>query len=408
MNKKPINRRGFLKAGAMGIAGGHILGGCSAPNAKKTDPALPAPEELKGNAPETSMDDAPRVRKYNTLGNTGLKVSDISLGGAREPSVLHYALDRGINLYDTAEQYFSGQHEADLGRAFKQVRDKVVIITKHTHGLTGKITRQNIIERFDASLKRMDTDYVDIAMLHHVADPEVFKNEELLDAYETLKKAGKFRFLGFSTHDADKVCDAGFDSGLFSVVLMIYNSIQYPQRSRLITKAREKGIGVIAMKTMMGRQQDRIVRLVNEKTTFSQAAMKWALTDPGVTSVVISMRTFEHIEEYLQASGRTLTPEDEAVIEKYVTAVDHEYCRIGCTACAESCPKRLPINDIMRFGMYFENYGDEKKALLEYAALEKKQRADACDSCAGVCETACPHRLSIRERLMRYDRLLRI
>ncbi|MFH2000507.1 MAG: aldo/keto reductase [Planctomycetota bacterium] len=397
MTRNKMNRRGFLKAGAMGLAGAPFLSGCSAPNTPDSTTAAPKPvkEEV-------------RVRKYNVLGKTGLNVSDISLGGAREPSVLHYALDKGINLYDTAEQYFQGEHEADLGRAFKHVRDKVFIITKHTHGLTGKITRQNIIDRFDASLRRMESDYVDIAMLHHVADPEIFQNEEILSAYETLKKAGKFRFLGFSTHDADRVCDAAYASGLFSVMLLIYNSIQFPNRSELITRAKEHGIGVLAMKTMMGRQQDRIVGLVNDRTTFSQAAMKWALTDPGVTSVCISMRTFEHIEEYLQASGKTLTPEDEAVLGKYVAAVDHEYCRIGCTACLESCPQKIAIHDIMRFGMYYENYGDEKKALLEYAALEKKRRADACSDCTGLCESACPHSLSIRERLMRYDSLLRI
>jgi predicted aldo/keto reductase-like oxidoreductase len=284
----------------------------------------------------------------------------------------------------------------------------VIVITKHLHGFTHEISRKDVIERFDASLQRMDFDYVDIAMLHHLADPKVLENEELLGAYEELKKAGKFRFLGFSTHDADVVCEAAIESGLFSVMLLIYNSVQYPQRSEIITKAGKHGIGVLAMKTMAGRQQDRIKELVSERTRFSQAAIKWALTDKSVTSVLISMRTFEHIEEYLGASGGVLTQQEKEVLEKYAAAVDSEYCRIGCTACLESCPERVAIPDIMRFGMYYENYGDEKKAMEEYAAVDESKRAGSCSACLGLCETACPHRLSIRDRLVRYDRLLRI
>jgi predicted aldo/keto reductase-like oxidoreductase len=402
MKAEDINRRRFLKAGALGLAAAPMLGSAAA--ARESDDAAGDP----GGDASADAAGEPRVRKFNVLGNTGLKVSDISLGGAREPSVLRYALDCGINLYDTAEQYFQGQHEADIGRAFKEVRDKVVVITKHLHGFTHRISKQDVIDRFDASLQRMGFDYIDVAMLHHLADPEVLANEELLGAYEELKKAGKFRYFGFSTHDADVVCEKAIESGLFSVMLLIYNSVQYPKRSEIITKAKENGIGVLAMKTMAGRQQDRIKELVNERTRFSQAAIKWALTDKGVTSVLITMRTFEHIEEYLQASGGTLTPAEVEVLEKYAAAVDSEYCRIGCTACLESCPSRVAIPDIMRFGMYYENYGEERKAIEEYAAIDESRKAHPCSGCAGHCETACPHRLAIRDRLVRYDGMLRI
>jgi predicted aldo/keto reductase-like oxidoreductase len=399
MKKTDINRRRLLKAGALGFACAPFLGGCASNPKKANEPpvAHPGPEE----------EDA-HIRKHNILGRTGLKVSDISLGGATETPVLRYALDRGVNLYDTGEQYGQGQHERDLGQAFKGVRDQVIVITKHLHGFTRKITKKDFIDRFDASLQRLGSDYVDIAMIHHLADTSVLKNDDLLSGYEELKKAGKYRFFGFSTHDLEVVYEDAFASGLFDVMLMIYNSVQYPKRSEIITRAKELGIGVIAMKTMMGRQQDRIKELVNDRTTFSQAAMKWALTDQGVSSVLISMRTFEHIDEYLLASGKTLTPKDEEVLAKYVAAVDSEYCRIGCTACLENCPGRVAIGDIMRFGMYYENYGEEKKAVQEYAMLDSRQRAHPCLSCTGHCESACPHGLSIRERLVRYDDLLRV
>ena len=260
--KDSMNRRRFLKAGALSITGAPLLAGCaSSPKDGKcpssetisdptpeTDPAKTSP----GISSATESSESPRILKFNPLGDTGLMVSDISLGGAREASVLRYALDRGVNLYDTAEQYFSGQHEADIGRAFRDVRDRVIVVTKHLHGMTHRITKKDVIDRFDASLKRMGFDYIDVAMIHHLDDPKTLENEELLDAYDALKRAGKYRFLGFSTHKAEDICPAAFDSGLFEVMLLIYNSVQYPDRSEMITRARELGIGVMAMKTMAG------------------------------------------------------------------------------------------------------------------------------------------------------------
>jgi predicted aldo/keto reductase-like oxidoreductase len=390
MKNDEMNRRRFLKAGVIGLAGSSLLTGCAA--GRREPEAGPSPE--------------PGVRKYNVLGRTGLMVSDVSLGGACEKPVLRYALDRGINLYDTAEQYHGGEHEAYIGEAFRDVRGRVIVVDKHVHGLAAEISRQDVITRFDDSLSRMGFDYIDIAMLHHVADPAMFEHEELLGAYETLKREGKFRFFGFSTHDAEAVIPAAVKSGIVDVMLVIYNSIQYPKRSELIGQAHEAGIGVMAMKTMAGRQQDRIVSLVNEKTTFSQAAIKWALTDDSIDSVCISMRTFEHVDQYLGASGQVLTAEDEATLARYEAAVDHQYCRIGCTTCEASCPESVAVSDIMRFGMYYENYGEQREAMREYASLSPCRRADGCRACAGPCEPACPHGLEIRKRMMHYHSLL--
>ena len=401
---KHVNRRRFLAAGAAGLMGAHAV-------THAADQEQEKPITGKDDLDDLDLDfldeEQPKIRKYNVLGKTGLKVSDISLGSAREASVFHYALDRGINFFDTAEVYYQGRHETDLGKALRPVRDKVVVTTKHFHGNPKKITKKKVIEKFDKSLKRLGFDHVDIAMLHCVDKPELFACEELLAAYEELKKAGKYRHLGFSTHEAEKICPVAFATGLFEVMMVIYNSVQYPERSRMIDEARKKGIGVIAMKTMMGREQDRIAELVNERNTFSQAAIKWALTDPGVQNVVISMRTFEHVDEYLKASGGKLTDADQEVLKKYVKAVDDRYCRIGCGTCAAACPHRVAVNDVMRFGMYFENYGEEQRAMQDYARLRESRRAAPCATCEGMCGKACPHGLDVRDRLVRYDGLLR-
>jgi len=181
MTKSNYNRRRFLKAGALGFLG---MGALSPGKALGQEDDLDLDFEMES--------EAPRIQKYNVLGKTGLKVSDISLGMAREPSVLHYAYDQGINFFDTAESYYEGQHELDIGRAFKKIRDKVVITTKHHLGTGMNLKKQQIIDNFDESLKRLGFDYVDIAMLHQVDDPALLENEEMLDAYEAMKKAGKY------------------------------------------------------------------------------------------------------------------------------------------------------------------------------------------------------------------------
>lgn len=406
MSDADLRRRGFLKAGTFGLFG---LGAAMRmnPRANAQDTGEPGQEEGSDFDFDFDEIEAPSIQQYNALGKTGLKVSDISMGMAREESVYHYALDRGINLFDTAESYYQGQHEKDIGRAFKKVRDKVVIMTKHFFGKPERITKKKVIKRFDASLKRLDFDCVDIALWHEVADPALFECDELLGAYDDLKKAGKLRFLGFSTHKPDIICPVAFKDKRFSVMMGIYNSVQNPKRSKWITKAKGLGIGVITMKTMMGQEQDKLTELADDRSTYSQAAIKWALTDKSVSSVMITMRTFEHIDEYLQASGQKLTKQDTDVLKKYVKAVDNRFCRIGCSTCLASCPHDVKIHDIMRFGMYYENYGEHGRAKLDYARMKDRYRANPCGTCEGYCESGCPHRLGIRERLLRYDNLLR-
>jgi predicted aldo/keto reductase-like oxidoreductase len=392
-----LDRRGFLKASVLGCVGAAAVRGAIA--GEEPDPDLDFEMEEPG---------APEIRRFNVLGKTGLKVSDISLGMAREPSVLRYALDRGINFFDTAEGYYDGQHEIALGRALGKRRDEIVVTTKHYIGAPGSVTKKELKDRFDESLKRLGFEYVDIAMMHQVGDAGLFEDEAVLGAYEELKKAGKYRFLGFSTHDAENICPPAYESGLFSAMMVYYNSVQYPERTELVREAAKRGIGVIAMKTMAGREQDNVAEMAEERTTYAQAAIKWALEDPAVSSAVVTMRTFEHIDEYLQASGHRLTGKENASLDRYRKLAGNRYCRMGCSECVSACPAGVAIPDVLRFGMYFENYGIEKHAMLEYARLEEGKRAAACRTCDGRCEAACPHGLSICDRLGRYDGLLRV
>lgn len=353
---------------------------------------------LKG----TPDEDSPRIKKYNNFGNTGLKVSDVSCGAISlfEPNVLRYAYECGVNYFDTAEGYLRTKSESFIGQALKGVRDKVIICTKHAYNPNEKIEKSKIIQRVEASLKRLQTDYVDFAFIHNVDNIEPFmKNEEFLSAYDTLKRDGKVRFTGFSTHNAKLTLKQALECNFAQAVLVIYNHMEGKEIEPLIADVRRKGIGVVAMKIFAGGAHGRLKALVNDKQSYPQAAIRWVLSNPNIDTCIPTMSSYSHVEEYVSASGKPLTKEDIEIIKNYQDLVNNIYCRVSCRECLSSCPEGVAINDILRFAMYFENYGMEKEAMRYYSELDETKKPYKCSTCYGYCENSCPYGIKIRTRL---------
>lgn len=293
-----LSRREFLKrapAAMAGLAAAAGLGGNI--NDLTTSAAAQRPPADRADA----LANAPRILQYRPLGKTGLELSDISMGAAVDDAVIQYAVDRGINFFDTADSYYGGQGEEALGRALKGVRDKCIVATKHMVEAGWK--KEILMEKVNASLKRLNSDYVDMLFMQGVGDPALFKNEEILSAYDELKKQGKYRFLCFSTHDTDAIVPAAIESGLFSAAMLMYIPGMFPKMEEMHTRLYDAGIGIIAMKALKGGEQVNVLEKAKPGMTFAQASIQWALQDKKITTVLISMRTFEHIDEYLQVSG---------------------------------------------------------------------------------------------------------
>lgn len=350
-----------------------------------------------------SEKEAPRIKKYRSLGNTGLKVSDVSCGAISlfEPNVLRYAYECGVNYFDTAEGYLRTRSESFIGQALKDVRDKVIICTKHAYNPNEKFEKSKIIERVEASLKRLQTDYVDFAFIHNVDSLEPFmKNEEFLSAYETLKKDGKVRFTGFSTHNAKLTLKQALEYNFVQAVLVIYNHMEGKEIEPLIEAVRKKGIGVVAMKIFAGGAHGRLKPLISEKQSYPQAAIRWVLSNPNIDTCIPTMSSYSHVEEYVSASGKPLTKKDLEIIKNYQEVASNVYCRVSCRECLSSCPYGVAINDILRFAMYFENYGMEKEAMRYYNELDDERKPFKCSQCNGYCESACPYGIKIKNRLI--------
>jgi hypothetical protein len=179
--------------------------------------------------------------------------------------------------------------------------------------------------------------------------------------------------------------------------------------TRIFRDAHAKGVGVVAMKTLKGARHTVLSDFTpTERESFAQAAFKWVLSNDDVSGLVVTINRYPLIDEYLHASGEALTTKDVALLEKYDRLVANDYCRPGCGDCLDACPYDLPVNDIMRYAMYFESYGQEKEAMRLYAGLDPAMRADHCAGCAAPCEAKCEFGLPIRNKMIRADRLLRL
>lgn len=356
------------------------------------------------------------VKRYNKLGRTGYEISDISFGSSNlrvgQEDLVHLAMDRGINYFDTAESYARTQSETTLGRALKGKRDQVVITSKAmTKADTGA---DELMSRLEASLGRLQTDYVDIFMNHAVNDIEVVRNPEWHAFIDKAKEQGKIRFSGVSGHAGHLIecLDYVFDNDLVDAVLVAHNFGQDPKfyeritRSidwiatqedlpRVLAKGKEKNVGITVMKTQHGARLNDMRPYETGEATTSQAALRWVLTNPHVDAAVITMNTAEKIDEYLGASGyRELAAGDMDLLETYAQVTGSSYCVNVCSDCEGSCPYDVPIAEVLRTRMYAVDYRDTAMARDEYRLL--KTNATACLTCSGEpCANACTHGLAI-------------
>ena len=351
-----------------------------------------------------------KIQKYNTLGKTGIKVPDVSCGAISffEPNVLRYAYDLGVTYFDTAEGYLRTKSETFIGQALKDVRDKIAITTKHYYDPQTQIKSEDIIKRMEASLKRMQTDYIDIAMIHGLSDLSFLENEELQAAYSQLRKEGKIRFTGFSTHNPKITLKQALENDFAQVVLFIYNHIEGKEVEPLIEQARRKGIGTVAMKVFAGRKQGNLKSLISQDVSYPQAAIRWVLSNPNVDCCMVTMSSYSHVEEYVATSGKSLNRDDLKVIAEYQRQANNEYCRVSCQECLSSCPDNVAINDVLRYKMYFEDYQMEKEASRYYVELKESKKPLNCCSCSGYCETACPYGLKVKEKLIHAHEILTV
>lgn len=317
-----------------------------------------------------------RAMHYRRLGNTGLKVSAISLGawttygGSVKDQLLitritERALEHGINFFDNADVYAGGEAERVMAQAYRDIgvaRHRLVLSTKVYWPMSDDVndrglSRKHVLESIDRSLERMQTDYVDIYFAHRY-DPET-PLEEIVEAFSDVVKSGRALYWGTSEWSAVQLAEALTLAKGQGLVPPVVEQPQYSMLVRTRVEAeilpvtRAKGIGLVvwsplAQGMLTGKYDDGIPQgsrfagyeefgkhfLTEENRvkvkalkavaddlgiTRAQLALAWVLREPGVSSVITGATRLEQLEENVKAAEVTLTPEVLQRIETILT-----------------------------------------------------------------------------------------
>jgi predicted aldo/keto reductase-like oxidoreductase len=391
-------RRGFLSTAFAGLISAGFLGA-----ARST--ALRSEEKQQAG-------DRPKEIIYRALGRTGIKVPIVSMGvmNSDNPAVVRASYELGVRHFDTAAYYQGGKNEQMVGSVIGGlgVRDEVVIGTKIFHpGMRDETnpadTKKRLPELCDISLERLGMDYVDILYIHNVKDVGVASNEDIIAAMLELKKQGKTRFIGITTHQKMReVIDDAVDAGVWDVVLTAFNFTLSDDAELIasINRAAEKGVGVIAMKTQAGssRRAESIFGDDYASPTIATAALKWVLGFESITTVIPGYTTFEHMkQDFSVAYGIGYTPEERKLMERRDIKVGMGFCR-QCNVCALTCPKGADIASLMRTHMYAARYTNFHQARTTLDDIESGRGLDACGACS-ACSAACAHSVDIARNI---------
>lgn len=315
--------------------------------------------------------------EYRSLGRTGVMVSPLCLGAmnfggptdeATSIDIINRALDGGINFIDTANVYNRGESERIVGKALKAngQRDRVVLATK-VHGTMGEgpneqgNSRYHIIQACEDSLRRLQTDRIDLYQLHRPS--LTIPQDETLRAFDDLVRSGKVRYIGCSTHPAWMVMESLAISERMNLARYVseqppYNLLDRRIENELVPLAQKYGLailpwsplagGVLAGKYTLdmleeeafpegsraersgGFFRDRVTRegvkvaaKVKEMAeargmTAAQLSTLWCKDQPGVTAPIIGPRTMQHLEEALGVLDKTLSDEDQEAFDRLV------------------------------------------------------------------------------------------
>ena len=309
--------------------------------------------------------------EFRNLGRTGVKVSPLCLGamnfggptGEEESlQIIDSALNGGINFIDTANVYNAGESERIVGKALAAngKRDHVVLATK-VHGVMGEgpnergNTRYHITKACEASLRRLQTDHIDLYQLHRpVMD---LPQDESLRALDDLVRAGKVLYIGCSTFPAWKVMEGLATSEKMNLARFIseqppYNLLDRRIENELIPLAQQYGLAILPWSPLAGgilagrydegipdgsratragkfftdrmsNQGIEVARQVGRLAqargiTTAQYALLWCMQQPGVTAPIIGPRTLQHIQDFLPVMDMTLSAEESQQFDALV------------------------------------------------------------------------------------------
>lgn len=400
----PIDRRDFLQAGvATTAAAASLHAGVVSAKAFDDEPAGPAQ-----NKP---------ILPTRVLGKTGAVVTILNQGTVGEPTslnrLLRYAYKEGVRYFDTAESYKNSEGVfKDWFAAQPEVRKNIFLATKNGVG-----TPSDMLKKIDLRLERLGTDYIDLLFFHGLSTSQVDwpKSKEMKEAVEAIKKTGKVKFVGFSTHDATiaRQIQNAAEGGFIDVIMLKFSPwlAKDSDLNKALDACHKANIGLVSMKQIAGQAlqitQERVPGLKAKNLTPAQGLLHAIWTDERFSSACVTMRTSDQTNENSDAARRFVPLKTAEMLELHeaLLASNPTICPNCDGRCAVAAGTKAKLGDLARFYTYYEDHGIRTHAREQYAELAAADR-DWQGADLEAAREACHNKLNFSAILPEVDRLL--
>ncbi len=442
MKKNNIDRREFFKtAGTAALVMGGL--GCIS----------------KGGVTASAAGAESEGMTYRTNNGNGDKVSILGYGCMRWPMIkdengrdiidqetvnrlVDYAMEHGVNYYDSSPVYLQGQSEKATGIALSRYpRESYFVATKLSN--FSNYTKENSIEMYQKSKENFQTDYIDYYLLHSIGDGNAFRqrfvDNGMMEYLLEERKAGRIRNLGFSFHGTPEGFDelmAYHDQYHWDFVQIQLNYIDWTHASGRNAKAKylqeeldKRGIQSVIMEPLLGGRLSKVPEHIagrlkerNPQGSVASWAFRFAGTHPGVLCVLSGMTYMEHLQDNVGTYSplKPLTEDELAFLEETAELMQ-KYPTVPCNDCkyCMPCPYGIDIPAILLHynkcvnegeiatSTQDENYRKARRAyLVSYdRAVPKLRQAARCIGC-NQCMSHCPQSINIPRELHKIDRYI--
>jgi predicted aldo/keto reductase-like oxidoreductase len=392
-NQKDLTRRKFITGAATGLA------------AIGMAPALALADDNKND--ETQK---PIIKRK--LGKSGIEVPIVSMGvmNANMPGLVQASYEVGMRHFDTAAAYQFGSNEQMVGSVLNKmgVRKNAIVATKiftsdQRADLDDEQARKKLMQLTDGSLSRLKFDYVDILYIHNVRDVDIIKKPGVLAGLADIKASGKARMVGISTHsNMAAVINETAAHDIYDVILTAINFTMAANTDLLgaIDKAAQKGLGVVAMKTMAGggRWPDPDSRQRYSQETIINAAMKWVMKNESIATSIPGYENYDHMnQDFAIARDLTYTDDEKKFLKDNQAIASIGFCH-QCRKCLAACPNDVDIPKLMRTHMYAAQYSNFQLARNTLNEIPPEKSLKACIDCSS-CLAKCANSVDIGKKI---------
>lgn len=446
-NNDNLSRRSFLKLGAMASVA-IAAGGCATDSGKDASRTAVRGSGRMTMRQNPSTGDSVSVLGFGfmripTVNNQSAQQDDGDIDQEEVNRQVDYALEHGVNYFDTSPRYCRGLSEGALGIALsRHPRDSYFIATKLSNFEPEDMKRENSIAMFNNSLKELRTDYIDYYLLHAVGGGGMenlhqrYLDNGMLDFCKQMRSEGKIRNLGFSYHGDVEVFDnllAMHDRGEvhWDFVQIQLNYINWEHAAQgdgitaryLYEELERRNIPAVIMEPLLGgalaKVPNTVLRKMAERRPDDSPAA-WAFrfaAQPGVLTVLSGMTYMDHVRDNVATYSplEPVTADEHAFLMEIANEIT-ENQTVPCTACAYCMPCPYGIDIPGTFAHYNkcvnednvlhdtrdERYAEARRAfLVGYdRAVERLRQADHCVAC-GACLSKCPQQIQIPSQLER-------